>query len=213
MTREESIKLLKETIERLSAPNGYLWPDERKVLLDVFSVLRGPAPDPDTGLVPCGCGGSAAYHISYDDENWSTTVKVACNKCLIHVIFSALYELRGAEALADDAKNAWNTAMSGRVEGKRMTQDENAVKHNHNFDFRTLPPKPAQAETPKEAGWVRTADRLPTEADAGVDEKILTIYDDGETRVMGTDYWAYVAMVPEMFPYWLPVPKLPEVEG
>ena len=64
----------------------------------------------------------------------------------------------------------------------------------------------------REPEWVRTADRLPTEADAGVDEKILTIYDDGETRVMGTDYWAYVAMVPEVFPYWLPVPKLPEVE-
>ena len=74
-------------------------------------------PDPDTGLLPCGCGGSAAYHISHDDENWSTTVKVACNKCLIHVIFSALYELRGAEALADDAKRAWNKAMGWRVEG------------------------------------------------------------------------------------------------
>lgn len=61
-------------------------------------------------------------------------------------------------------------------------------------------------------GWVKTADRLPTEADAGVDEEIVTIYDDGETRVMGTDYWAYVAKVPERFPYWLPVPKLPEVE-
>ena len=65
----------------------------------------------------------------------------------------------------------------------------------------------------REPEWVRTADRLPTEADAGVDEKILTIYDDGETRVMGADYWAYVAMVPGRFPYWLPVPKLPEVEG
>ena len=61
--------------------------------------------------------------------------------------------------------------------------------------------------------WVKTSDRLPTEADAGVDEEIVTIYDDGETRVMGTDYWAYVAKVPERFPYWLPVPKLPEVEG
>ena len=60
--------------------------------------------------------------------------------------------------------------------------------------------------------WVKTADRLPTETDAGVDEEIVTIYDDGETRVMGTDYWAYVAKVPERFPYWLPVPKLPEVE-
>ena len=60
--------------------------------------------------------------------------------------------------------------------------------------------------------WVKTSDRLPTKADAGVDEEIVTIYDDGETRIMGTDYWAYVAKVPERFPYWLPVPKLPEVE-
>ena len=61
--------------------------------------------------------------------------------------------------------------------------------------------------------WIKTADRLPTEADAGVDEEILTIYDDGEARVMGTDYWAFVAKVPERFPYWLPVPKLTEVVG
>ena len=61
--------------------------------------------------------------------------------------------------------------------------------------------------------WVKTADRLPTKADAaGVDEEIVTIYDDGETRIMGADYWAYVATVPERFLYWLPVPKLPEVE-
>ena len=66
---------------------------------------------------------------------------------------------------------------------------------------------------PTVSPWMKTSDRLPTEADAGVDEEILTIYDDGETRVMGTDYWAYVAKVPERFPYWLPVPKLPEVEG
>ena len=61
--------------------------------------------------------------------------------------------------------------------------------------------------------WIKTADRFPTKADAGVDEEIVTIYDDGETREMGTDYWAFVAKVPERFPYWLPVPKLPEVEG
>ena len=60
--------------------------------------------------------------------------------------------------------------------------------------------------------WVKTSDRLPTEADAGVDEEILTIYDDGDTRMMGVDYWKCVALVPGRFPYWLPVPKLPEVE-
>jgi hypothetical protein len=61
--------------------------------------------------------------------------------------------------------------------------------------------------------WVKTADRLPTKADAGVDEEIVTIYDDGDTRMMGVDYWKCVALVPGRFPYWLPVPKLPEVEG
>ena len=60
--------------------------------------------------------------------------------------------------------------------------------------------------------WVKTSDRLPTEADAGVDEEIVTIYDDGDTRMMGVDYWKCVALVPGRFPYWLPVPKLPEVE-
>lgn len=60
--------------------------------------------------------------------------------------------------------------------------------------------------------WVKTADRLPTEADAGVDKEIVTIYDDGYTRMMSVDYWKYVALVPGRFPYWLPVPKLPEVE-
>lgn len=60
--------------------------------------------------------------------------------------------------------------------------------------------------------WIKTADRLPTEADAGLDEEVFTIYDDGDTRLLGTDYWAYVAMVPKRFPYWLPVPKLPEIK-
>ena len=73
--------------------------------------IKGPQPDAETGLVPCGCGGSASFHVSYDDKNWSTTVKIACNKCLINVAFSALYELRGVEALSGDAKNAWNAAM------------------------------------------------------------------------------------------------------
>lgn len=64
---------------------------------------------------------------------------------------------------------------------------------------------------PTVSPWVKTSDRLPTEADAGVDEEIVTIYDDGDTRMMGVDYWKCVALVPGRFPYWLPVPKLPEV--
>ena len=121
MNREEAAEFTRKLVARAET---IVFPKTPKTINNipvfyfeaVLSALRGPQPDPITGLVPCGCGGSAAYHISHDGKNWSTTVKVACNKCLIHVIFSALYELRGEEALADDAKRAWNTAMGWRVE-------------------------------------------------------------------------------------------------
>jgi hypothetical protein len=61
--------------------------------------------------------------------------------------------------------------------------------------------------------WVRTADRLPTEADAGYNEEVVTFYRDTETEMVGCDYWKHVAKYPENFPYWMPLPKLPEVEG
>ena len=66
---------------------------------------------------------------------------------------------------------------------------------------------------PTVSPWVKTSDRMPTEADAGVNKEVVTIYDDGDTRIMGADYWAYVATHPEHFPYWMPIPPLPEVEG
>jgi hypothetical protein len=36
---------------------GMLKPKTQEVLLAAIDALRGPQPDPDTGLVPCGCGG------------------------------------------------------------------------------------------------------------------------------------------------------------
>ena len=83
-----------------------------------------------------------------------------------------------------------------------------SVKEQEAYDLGYLNGKEAALRSP----WVKTSDRLPTEADAGVDEEIVTIYDDGDTRMMGVDYWKWVALVPGRFPYWLPIPKLPEVE-
>lgn len=60
--------------------------------------------------------------------------------------------------------------------------------------------------------WVKTADRLPTEADAGYNEEVITFYRDGETESVSCDYWAFVAKHPEYFPYWMLIPPLPEVE-
>lgn len=60
--------------------------------------------------------------------------------------------------------------------------------------------------------WVKTSDRLPTEADAGYNEEVITFYRDGETESVSCDYWAFVAKHPEYFLYWMPIPLLPEVE-
>ena len=112
MTRDEAIKWLDAVIAHLDSQRDEPFPEALEKIKKLIRVQ--PQPDPGTGLMKCGCGGSASCHVSYDDENWSTTVKIVCNKCLINVAFSALYELRGEEALADDAKRAWNTAMGWR---------------------------------------------------------------------------------------------------
>ena len=63
-------------------------------------ALRGPQPDPETGLVPCGCGGKAGFHYSVmmrDNDCY-----VECGICGGHtkVVLSE-----------DKARDAWNTAM------------------------------------------------------------------------------------------------------
>ena len=62
------------------------------------------------------------------------------------------------------------------------------------------------------SGWVKTAERPPTEADAGYNEEVVALYRHEETEVVGCDYWKFVAKNPGYFPYWMPLPKLPEVE-
>ena len=59
--------------------------------------------------------------------------------------------------------------------------------------------------------WVKTSDRLPTEADAGYNEEVITFYRDGETESVSCDYWEFVAKHPEYFPYWMAIPNLPKV--
>jgi hypothetical protein len=60
--------------------------------------------------------------------------------------------------------------------------------------------------------WVKTADKLPTKEDAWYEDEILTLYQDGETMMLGFDYWLYVTKHPEQYLYWMPIPPLPEVE-
>ena len=54
MTREEAAKRWEWVIENFNDSSVYLWPDQRQELLASIALLRGPQPDPKTGLVPCG---------------------------------------------------------------------------------------------------------------------------------------------------------------
>jgi hypothetical protein len=58
--------------------------------------------------------------------------------------------------------------------------------------------------------WVRTADRLPTIDDARYDGYVLVA---NKNRHYGVRYWSYLEDEIETCPYWMPLPKLPEVEG
>jgi hypothetical protein len=96
MTREQIIKNLEYLIQFLPGKSIYA----EKTLTCAIAALRGPVPDPETGLVPCGCGGKAGFHYSVmmrDNDCY-----VECGICGGHtkVVLSE-----------DKARDAWNTAM------------------------------------------------------------------------------------------------------
>ena len=73
----------------------------------VLSALRGPQPDPDTGLVPCGCGGKAEIR----KWEWSNDAYIAgCTVCDANVDFP--YDIDETDKIISD----WNRAMGWRVE-------------------------------------------------------------------------------------------------
>ena len=67
----------------------------------VIVALRGPEPDPDTGLVRCGCGGKAKLVVQIESNYF-----VRCEKCGFR---SGV--LVGWEPAKTDTIKAWNTAM------------------------------------------------------------------------------------------------------
>ena len=74
---------------------------ELKILLDNIIDMT---PDPDTGLVKCGCGGKAVYEEFFD--GFFNIDRVTCETCGIKV----------DTAEARQAKSAWNTAMGWKGE-------------------------------------------------------------------------------------------------
>ena len=114
MTREEAIEVF-EGLKRAYDDNpamgvydGALCRSGIKAILDAYVTLR-PQPDPDTGLMPCGCGGKA-MHMVWPDENFPNGLRlyVICGECMT--------ETSGFNETKENAANRWNRAMGWRAE-------------------------------------------------------------------------------------------------
>jgi hypothetical protein len=75
-----------------------------------IAALRGPQPDPITGLVPCGCGGKA---ILEKGINYHSGYYVICEKCECNIGLDRDDFLRpfGAYPTAEQAVSDWNRAI------------------------------------------------------------------------------------------------------
>ena len=62
------------------------------------------------------------------------------------------------------------------------------------------------------SGWVRTADRLPTEADANDEGKVTALITGALTGKLLSLSLYYKSVTADSADYFLPLPKLPEVE-
>lgn len=114
MTREEAARVLTELADEYEkyelSKNGWLGttyiPAHRMGVAALRDALQRQ-PDPDTGLVPCGCGERVS--ISFYPR-WAGTpdlYQVDCFNCHVGT--------RPCQT-AEQAKAAWNTAMGWRVE-------------------------------------------------------------------------------------------------
>ena len=103
MTRDEAIEVLKNSI-------WYYPPDvtsdEYDDRTDVYiaaemaieALKQQPQSDPETGLMPCGCGGKPVFEHFYD--GFFEFDRVECKNCNLVLTTST-----------NKGKRAWNTAM------------------------------------------------------------------------------------------------------
>ena len=96
MNRQEAIAELK----RMASTIEWDYPLDAQIAIEkAVEALSGPTPDPDTGLVPCGCGGRAGFHYSVVIDN---DCYVECGICGVHSKVALCEE---------EARDAWNHAM------------------------------------------------------------------------------------------------------
>ena len=107
MTREEAANIL-DLKTRPEALADFVGPELAGIVHQAMimgaEALRGPQPDPITGLVPCGCGGVAEqmdFHAAFFPHS-----KVECLECGIEIMRTG-YTIAEAH---DMAKMGWNTS-------------------------------------------------------------------------------------------------------
>jgi hypothetical protein len=101
ITREQAIRILHpdtsiEAVDDYEEAGNYEHAYDTACLMAV-DALRGPQPDPDTGLVPCGCGCKPELR----DDGWGWH-QVYCTGCDMH---------GGNSHTPDGVIEEWNTAM------------------------------------------------------------------------------------------------------
>ncbi len=104
MTREEAAEVLELLYGDCDPIEENTW----LALRMGVAALRGPQPDPDTGLMPCGCGGEAMYMVWPDEDFPNGTRRyVVCGQCMT--------ETSGFNETNENAANRWNRAMGWRA--------------------------------------------------------------------------------------------------
>lgn len=111
MTQEEAIAVFEEIKVNYEADpdwgvyDGVFGRRNLTEILDAYATLLCPKPDPDTGLVPCGCGGKARLWPS-DPTQFThviTDYEAGCTECAMTTGW-----VRGKQ---ENAVKVWNTAM------------------------------------------------------------------------------------------------------
>ena len=105
MTRQEAYEYLKDYLDSaFNYSNDY---ETYCYLRDCADTLAPNTPDPDTGLVPCGCGGKAKVWSSEPMPfTGITAYQVGCTECAITT--------RWVSGKQENAVKAWNQAMGGQ---------------------------------------------------------------------------------------------------
>ena len=107
MNREEAANIL-DLKTRPEALADFVGPElagiVHRAMIMGAEALRGPQPDPITGLVPCGCGGVTEQTDFHD--GFFPYSKVECLECGNEIMRAG----NTASEAHSEAKRAWNTS-------------------------------------------------------------------------------------------------------